>query len=339
MQGLFGRFGKKYPEQPPVSAPNSRYDRPQSQTEIDDREFPSANRFDDDEETNWDDAETFADENNPTVYAQPIVPVVAPLPLNTTPDLEEWDEALPAATVKNSNIQEVRRSKKAPVLTTPTPQNEDVWDENLPSRNFSANNGADPTPVKSTQIVGIASLGENRVIGFWTTALQQFRRLLPAPLRQLSGAILVAIVVLLITVSIWIIDGLFVPGVDPAVANQPTAVVPNPVGVGSGSNGSPEQAFIEAIQGQLSDLTSQYSDDIIQTLSVDINRNLLVVQLNPSWYQLSDDKQDRVTDRMWLQAKANHFSKLEVQDAQGESIARSPVVGNHPIILQRRQAN
>lgn len=329
MQGLFGRFGKKYPEQPAVSAPNSRYDRSQSQTEIDDREFPSANRFDDDEETNWDDAETLADENSPIVYAQPIVPVVAPVPLNTTPDLEEWDEALPAATVKNSNIQEVRRSKKKPVLTAPTPQNEDVWDDSLPSRNFSASSGAAPTPVKSSQI--------ERAIGLWTTLLEQFRRLLPTPLRHLSNAILTAIVVMLVTVSIWIIDGLFVPGVDPVVANQPTAVVSNPADVVTGANGSPEQAFIEAIQSQLSDVTNQYSDDLIQTLNVEIDRNLLIVQLNPSWYQISDDQQDRLTDRMWLQAKANKFSKLEIQDAQGVSIGRSPVVGNHPIILQRRQ--
>jgi hypothetical protein len=331
MQGLFGRFGKQYPEQPAVSAPNSRYDRPQSQTEIDDREFPSANRFDDDEETNWDDAETLADENSPIVYAQPIVPVVAPLPINTTPDLEEWDEALPAATVKNSNIQEVRRSKTKPVLTTPTPQNEDVWDDNLPSRNFSMSSGAAPTPVKSSPI--------DRAIGLWTTVLQQFRRLLPTPLRQLSAAILTAIVVMLVTLSIWIVDGLFVPGVDPVVANQPTAVVSSPADALTGSNGSPEQAFIEAIQGQLSDITSQYSDDLIQTLSVEIERNLLIVQLNPSWYQISDDQQDRFTDRMWLQAKANKFNKLEIQDAQGVSIGRSPVVGNHPIILQRRQVN
>jgi hypothetical protein len=339
MQGLFGRFGKKYPEQPAVSAPNSRYDPPQSQTEIDDREFPSTNRFDDDEETNWDDAETFADENSPIVYAQPIVTVVAPVPINTTPDLEEWDEALPAATVKNSNIQEVRRSKTKPVLTTPTPQNEDAWDDSLPSRNFSASSGAAPTPVQSSQI--------DRAIGLWTTLLQQFRRLLPTPLRQLSNAILTAIVVLVVTVSIWMIDGLFVPVVDPVVANQPTAVVSNPADVVTGANGSPEQAFIEAIQSQLSDVTNQYSDDLIQALSVEIvgraspveNRNLLIVQLNPSWYQISDDQQDRVTERMWLQAKANKFSKLEIQDAQGVSIGRSPVVGNHPIILQRRQVD
>jgi hypothetical protein len=326
MQGLFGRFGKKQPEQPPVSATNSRYNSTRSQTEIDDREFPRANRFDDDEETNWDDAETLADRDNPNIYAQPIVPVVAPPPINTTPDLEEWDEALPAATVKNSNIQEVRRSK--PPLVAP--QNSDTWADDLPDRTFSAQTKLESllTP-KPSQI--------DRAIGLWNTAVQQFRRLLPASLRQLSAAILIAIVVLFVTVSIWIVDGLFVPGVDPVVANQPKVVGSSPVGVVTGSNGSPEQAFIEAIQSQLSDITSQYSDDVIQTLKVDSNRNLLIVQLNPSWYQLSDDKQDRVTDRMWLQAKANHFSKLEIQDSQGISIARSPVVGNHPIILQRRQ--
>jgi hypothetical protein len=339
MQGLFGRFGKKQPEQPAVSATNSRYDSTRSQTEIDDREFPSANRFDDDEETNWDDAETLADQNNPNVYAQPIVPVVAPLPLNTTPDLEEWDEALPAATVKNSNIQEVRRSKPRNHPPVTPPQNEDVWDENLPSRNFSTNNDNKPNPAKSIPLVGIASLEENRVIGFWTATLQQVRRILPAPVRQLSDAILTAFVVLLITVSIWIIDGLFLPGVDPSVASQPATVLSNPVGAVSGSNSSPEQAFIDAIQSQLSDITSQYSDDIIQTLSVDTDRNLLIVQVTPSWYLISDDRQDRVTDQMWLQAKTNKFSKLKIQDAQGGLLARSPVVGNHPIILQRRQVN
>jgi hypothetical protein len=330
MQGLFGRFGKKYPEQPEVSVANPRYESTRSQIEIDNREFPIANRFDDDEETNWDDAETLADENNPIIYVQPIVPVVAPPPLNTTPDLEEWAEALPAATVKNSNLQEVRRSK-TPAPTTPTPQNEDVWDENIPNRNFLSGSDLNPNPAKSSQI--------ERAIGFWTVTLQQFRRLLPAQLRQLSDTILTAMVVLLVTVSIWIVDGFFVPGVDPSVASQPTAVLPSPAGVVTELDGSPEQAFIEAIQSQLTDITSQYSDDIIQTLTVDIDRNLLIVQLNPNWYLISDDRQDRVTDKMWLQAKANHFNKLEIQDAQGVSIARSPVVGNHPIILQRRQAN
>ena len=92
MQGLFGRFGKKYPE-PTVSPANPRQNGTSFQSEIDDREYPIASSFDlDDEETNWDDAETLADENNSIVYAQPILPVVTP-PIPTIPDLDNWDEA------------------------------------------------------------------------------------------------------------------------------------------------------------------------------------------------------------------------------------------------------
>ena len=330
MQGLFGRFGKKNPEQPVVSPANPRSNSTRSQTEIDEREFPSASRFDDDEETNWDDAETLADENNPVVYAQPIVPVVVTPPVNTTPDLEDWDEALPAATVKNSNIQEVRRGKN-PV---PVAQGEDIWADDLPNQAFASSSNLHPDSSSSPSRV-------DRAIGFWAASLQQFRRLLPAPMRQLSDAILTAIVVMLVTVGIWFVDGFFVPGVDPSVAIPPATPVvtqPNFSPAVAASAGSPEQAFIEAIQTQLSEITSQYPDDIIQTLQVDIARDRLVVQLNPIWYLISDDRQDRVTDKMWLQAKATHFTKLEIQDANGVSIARSPVVGQHMIILQRRQS-
>ncbi len=324
MQGLFGRFGNKKPQQSEVSPAKPRYQRTRSQTEIDDREFPSANRFDDDEETNWDDAEGVGDENNPIAYAQPIVPVVEPSPVSTIiPDVEDWDEALPAATVKNSNIQEARRGKNpAPIQT------EDMWEDDLPSRTFSTNHSPNLDPVKPSSI--------EQFVGLWGSMLQQFRRLLPAPIRQLSDAILTAMLVILVTVGIWVVDGLFVSGVNPSVASKPaTPVTVQPTL--SPAQGSPEQDFIEAIQSQLSDITSQYSDDIIQTLKVDIAQDRLIVQLNPIWYLISDNRQDNVTDKMWLQAKANHFRKLEIQNAQGVLIARSPVVGNHPIILQRRQ--
>jgi hypothetical protein len=330
MQGLFGRFGRKNLQQSEVSPAKPRYQRTRSQTEIDEREFPSANRFDDDEETNWDDVEELGDKNNPIPYTQPIVPVVAPSPVSTImPDVEDWDEALPAATVKNSNIQEARRGKN------PAPmQTEDMWEDDLPSRTFSTNNSpklnspAKPRPME-------------QFFGLWGAMLQQFRRLLPAPIRRLSDAILTVGLVIVVTVGIWVVDGLFAPSVNPSVASKPAPPVvgqPKIAPTLAVPQGSPEQDFIEAIQSQLSDITSQYSDDIIQTLRVDIAQDRLVVQLNPIWYLISDDRQNSVTDKMWLQAKANHFRKLEIQDAQGVSIARSPVVGNHPIILQRRQS-
>jgi hypothetical protein len=322
MQGLFGRFRKKHPVQPEISPANRRSNRTQSQTELDEREFPSANRFDDDEETNWDDAEALADENNPIIYAQPIVPAVVTPPIITTPDLEDWDEALPAATVKNNNIQQVRRGKNP----LPSPPSVDSWEEDLPSRTFSSSTNPPPSPPSRLE----------QVIGLWAATLQQLRRFLPVPIRRLSDAILTAIVVMLITVGIWIVDGLFLPGVvGIAARNENPSVVeiaPAPtIAI------SPEQAFIEAIQTQLGDITSQYPDDIIQGLQVDIAHERLIARLNPIWYLISNDRQDRVTDKMWLQAQANHFRKLEIEDRQGGSIARSPVVGQHMIILQRRQ--
>jgi hypothetical protein len=335
VQGLLGRFGKKNPQPPAVSAANPRSNSTRSQTEIDDREFPSANSFDDDEETNWDDAEGLGNENNPlvrpkydrVVYGQPIAPVVEQSPVNTTPDLEEWAEALPAATVKSSNIQEARRGKQP----APIDQDLDNWDENIPSKAFVASTSNKPDRMNQSSLVDLS-------IGLWAAMIQQFRQLLPAPIRQLSDAILTGMLVAVITVGIWIVDGFFLPGVDPSIASQPNAVVTNQPPLPTTAiipQISPEQTFIEAIQAQLSEITSQYPDDIIRTLNVAPDK--LIVQLNPTWYLISDDQQDRVTEKMWRQAKANHFSKLEIQDAQGSLIARSPVVGNRPIILHRRQ--
>lgn len=335
MQGWFGRFGKKTPESVftrAIPQPND----PPSQPEYDDRD-PIASRYDnDDEETNWDDAETPTDEPNlwaqplasKVVYAQPSAKVVAP-PTPITPDLEEWDEALPAATVKSSNLQEARRGKN-PASVSPT---EDVWDDSI----------AQQTSPNSNVTLDRSTPGlMDRSIGFWSSTLQQFRRFLPAPIRQLSDAILTAIVITIVTVGIWFVDGFFIPKIEPSVAKTPSA----PISAQPYSKPAidpiltnPEQAFIEAIETQLSDITSQYPDDLIQTLNVDIARDRLVVRLDPIWYTLDDEQQNRLTDRMWLQAQSNHFSKLEIQDSQGVSIARSPVVGKHPIILQRRQSN
>jgi hypothetical protein len=333
IQGFLGRFGKQQPPEPATTWVNPRSNSTRSQTEIDDREFPSANRFDDDdEETNWDDAEDLGDENSPLVkakydrviYNQPIAPIVEQPPVNTTPDLEEWAEALPAATVKNSNIQEARRGKN-PV---PINQPQEIWDENIPSAAFTNTSRPKPDRVKKFSLV-------DQLIGLWAAMSQQFRQLLPAPMRQLSDAILMTILVAILTLSIWVVDGLFIPKVDPLLAVEPKQSITTNPATTSVAQVSPEQVFIETIQAQLSDITSQYPDDIIRTLNVAPDK--LIVQLNPIWYLISDDRQNRVTERMWLQAKANHFGKLEIQDASGILIARSPVVGNRPIILQRRQ--
>jgi hypothetical protein len=359
MQGLFGRFGKKNPPQPTIDLVSIRQQRQRAQLKFEDadssqqdwgsaiqneKEFPIVSRFDDDEETNWDDAETLGNEYNPIVprvdrqqiYAQPVARVVPPTPPLVS-DLDEWAEALPAATVQSSNVQEARRSNQSNFKSSI----DDIWDD-APSQNQE--NSGESTFSASSNPARTAASGESRsdrprlnyVSGFWAGILAKLRHFLPAPLRQLSDAILTAIVVAIVTVGIWFVDGFFVPGIDRSVTSAPPTPIVAPIG--SDPKISPEQAFTEAIQSQLSGITSQYPDDIIETLNIDINRDRLVVQLAPSWYTLDDDLQNTLTDRMWLQAQSNHFTKLEIQDSQGVAIARSPVVGKHPIILQRRSS-
>jgi hypothetical protein len=310
MQGLFGRFGKQKAEI--VSTPPKR-------TKTRDDEFPITGvTVVDDEETNWDDEEVL-DNNRTIFYPEPIVPSEPPAPIPSSPDLETWDEALPAATVANSPTQQTRRNKN-PVTTA-----EDPWGDIMPNATFPTGDNSAPQPSAPPDRI-------NPVIGFWGAILRQFRRVLPASVRQLSDPILTAIVVVILTIGIWFVDGFFaVP------QNAPVAAEIDIAPIGTPKIG-PEQVFIEAIEAQLSDITSQYPDDIIHALQVDSGRDRLIVKLNPVWYLIGDERQDSVTDRMWLQARANHFTKLELQNAEGESIARNPVVGKHMIILQRRQS-
>ena len=364
MQGLFGRFGKKKPAQPTIDLAAIRQNRQRLQSELDDapnsarqdwgnsrqeERFSNASRFDaDEEETNWDDAETFGDEHNPiapridrqTIYAQPTAPVVASTPPPVF-DLDEWAEALPAATVKSSNMKEARRGRSTKLV----PPGEDIWDDDLTSgqqdRSGEPQVSSSSTfnPTTSSEIDRSNQPTQNYLSGFWDSLSKQFRQLLPASVRHLSGAILIAILVAIVTVGIWVVDGFFVPGRDRSIAKTPpTEIVAQPSVPTAVSEPkiSPEQAFFEAIQTQLNDVTSQYPDEIVDTLNVDIGRDRAIVKLSPDWYTLTDEQQNTLTDRMWLQARSNHFSKLEIQDSQGVSIARSPVVGKHAIILQRR---
>jgi hypothetical protein len=318
MQGLFGRFGKK---QPPAGSPPDFFATSQPPTaDIEFDEFPITSRFEDDEETNWDDVETLVDRDR-VAYPQPIVPVAPAVP-STPLDLDEdWDEALPAATVKNSNTQEARRIK-----VDRQPSSGDLGQAQstppLLDRSNPRNSKLSPTAT---------------AIGFWTAIIQLFRRILPPPIRQLSDALLTAILAIGLTVTIWFVDGwLATPAQPPVVITPPAEIVTQPTSTARPID--PEQAFIDAIQAQLNEITSQYPDDIINTLQVDLPRDLAIVRLNPVWYTIDDDQQDRLSDRMWLQARANHFGKLELQDPTGHTIARSPVVGQHMVVLQRRQS-
>jgi hypothetical protein len=324
IQGLWGRLGKKPPEAPPTTP--DFLTRSVSPLEPDD--FPSARVINDDEDSNWDDEEAPEMDATSGVSTPSESAPASPTP---SEDLsEDWDDALPAPSVKSETTAVSR------VQPQPKPKTEDWW-ESIPT-------AANPVPGSPPPVTTPPVTPPNQVeraIGLWADLLARLRQILPAPLQNISDAILTAIVVVLVTLGIWTVDGLLTPAPSPqVVTTQPVISPPTDIAqLPPASNPppiTPEQTFISSIQAQIAEITGKYPDDIIQTLQVDLPSNRVIIRLNNVWYLISDSKQNEVTDRMWQETLANHFTKLELQDPHGELIARSPVVGKHMIVLKRR---
>ena len=98
---------------------------------------------------------------------------------------------------------------------------------------------------------------------------------------------------------------------------------------------TPEQSLIAAIQQEVTALTHEYSEGLIGKIEANFLRSRLIVTLGEQWYSLSDQEQDNLASNILKRAKSLDFRKLELIDATGDLIARSPVVGNNVIVLQR----
>ncbi|ACB50171.1 unknown [Crocosphaera subtropica ATCC 51142] len=98
---------------------------------------------------------------------------------------------------------------------------------------------------------------------------------------------------------------------------------------------TPEQSLIAAIQKEVTALTNQYPDDLIGRIEANFLGSRLMVTVGDKWYDLSTKEQDNLADRILEKTQNLDFRKLEMLDSQGNLIARSPVVGNDIIILQR----
>lgn len=99
---------------------------------------------------------------------------------------------------------------------------------------------------------------------------------------------------------------------------------------------TPEQNLIASIQNQVSEITNQYANGLIQSIQANFAGSLLSVKVSDAWYNLKESQQDKLANEMLARSQALDFSKLEITDLQGKIIARSPLVGNNIIILQRR---
>lgn len=99
---------------------------------------------------------------------------------------------------------------------------------------------------------------------------------------------------------------------------------------------TPEQRLIASIQQDISSATTEYAEGLIQSIQANFRGSLLVVKISDEWYNLSESRQDKLAKNMRKQAKELDFNRLEITDPRGNLLARSAVVGEDMIILNRR---
>ncbi len=99
---------------------------------------------------------------------------------------------------------------------------------------------------------------------------------------------------------------------------------------------TPEQKLIASIQDQVVAVAAPYSPGLIQTIKPSFGGSRLNVLVGDNWYGLDRSQQDKLGDELLKRAQELDFSKLEITDAQGTLLARSPVVGSTMVILKRK---
>ena len=97
----------------------------------------------------------------------------------------------------------------------------------------------------------------------------------------------------------------------------------------------PEQSLIDAIQDQVAEVTDAYADGLIQSVQVNFRSNLLIVTAGEDWYGLAKSSQDDMANELWRRSQELDFNHLQLMDSDDVLVARSPVVGQRMVILER----
>ncbi len=120
-----------------------------------------------------------------------------------------------------------------------------------------------------------------------------------------------------------------------AVAAKPTPTASAPAPIAKGPAIPVSDALVTDIQAQVEEVTQRYGNNLVEALQTNFRSGRLVVQLSAAWHQLRAENQDQIVDDLYARAQRLKFQKLFVIDGNGQLIARSPVVGERPVILQR----
>jgi len=98
---------------------------------------------------------------------------------------------------------------------------------------------------------------------------------------------------------------------------------------------TPEQGLIAAIQEQVSEITTRYAEGLIESIEANFRDGRLIIAISDQWFELSDARQDELSKEMLARSRQLDFTRLVLTTPDGKRLARSPVVGEKMVILQR----
>ena len=98
---------------------------------------------------------------------------------------------------------------------------------------------------------------------------------------------------------------------------------------------TPEQNLLAVLDNKIRSLNFNDWEDLVESIEPDFERDIVKVTLADRWYQLLEERQNKIATEMLKKSRQLEFRKLQIVDSQNNLLARNPVVGKDVIILRR----
>ena len=244
-------------------------------------------------------------------------------------------------------------------VSTDEATSEEAWEDDALDWKEEPIDLPEPQPKATSTREALAWLGPvwRRVVVSWRRILAGIRTRIPAaaklPDAVLSG-VLIGGLVLLLTVfnnvrqpSSVVVEA--PPAIAPSVEEEP--LLEPPLADASPSTETPsappdspeleldpaERDRIAELQTQLTTGSLSNGNGVVESVQADFKHNQLTINLTNGWYRLSGYEQEELANTFKQRSVAMTFDDVELRSPNGDLVARSPVVGNNMIILQREQ--
>lgn len=179
----------------------------------------------------------------------------------------------------------------------------------------------------------------------WQRLLRGVRSRLPQ-MASLSDGVLSGILIGILVLLLLLINGLGQPSavaVAPPTATAaaaPSELSPEPTTALESPSVEapvhPDLERIDDIQAQLTAAATSYASQLVVSVQASFGEDCLSANLSSGWYRLPRDQQDQLAADLLGRSQSLEFATLELLDPDGAMVARSPVVGNTMVIMQRQ---